>query len=150
MTTREWHEADQDDADRVRAWPAQDAQEPEPDPAPCQCPEHLTYRASLAFNSDAAQAPNGSDVAYLRAEVAALKADQAHTMSWYKTVCELLTEHTAERDLALAAVARVEALASQWERVGPGHWECAAQLLQALDEAAHGITGVPVGWTPSP
>lgn len=21
MTTREWHEADQDDADRVRAWP---------------------------------------------------------------------------------------------------------------------------------
>jgi len=30
VTTQEWHEADQDDADRVRAWPAQDAQEPLP------------------------------------------------------------------------------------------------------------------------
>ena len=27
MTTREWHEADQDDSNRVRSWPAQDAQE---------------------------------------------------------------------------------------------------------------------------
>jgi len=122
VTTQEWHEADQDDADRVRAWqprtaleslagrriedslhPAQDAQEPEPDPAPCQCPEHLTYRDSLAFNTaqDAQMPPNDSDVDYLRAEIAALKAERAHTMSWYKTVCELLTEKSA-------TIARVE------------------------------------------
>jgi len=79
VTTQEWHEADQDDADRVRAWPAQDAQMP----------------------------PNDSDVAYLRAEIAALKVERAHTMSWYKTVCELLTEHTAERDVARAEVDRL-------------------------------------------
>jgi len=30
VTTQEWHEADQDDADRVREWPAEDAQEPLP------------------------------------------------------------------------------------------------------------------------
>jgi len=44
----------------------------------------------LAFNTaqDAQMPPNDSDVDYLRAEIAALKAERAHTMSWYKTVCE--------------------------------------------------------------
>jgi hypothetical protein len=108
MTTQDYAEAYEDDSENVRGWPQQDTQEP----------------------------PIGSDVAYLRAEVAALKVDQAHTMSWYKTVCELLTEHTAQRDAALAALARVEGLATQWESLGPGHYEVAGQLLQAIDEVA--------------
>ena len=49
MTTSEWFEADQDDADRCRSWPAQDAQEP----------------------------PNVSDVAYLWAEIKRLRATVA-------------------------------------------------------------------------
>jgi hypothetical protein len=80
MTTRDYADAYADDSENVRGWPAQDAQMP----------------------------PNDSDVAYLRAEVAALKVERAHTMSWYKTVCELLTEHTAERDGAQVEIVRLQ------------------------------------------
>jgi len=73
MTTRDYADAYADDSENVRGWPQQDAQMP----------------------------PNDSDVAYLRAEIAALKVERAHTMSWYKTVCELLTEKSA-------TIARVE------------------------------------------
>jgi len=75
MTTRDYAEAYEDDSAPVRAWPAQDAQEPD---------HHEAWVASL------------------EAEIVQLKKDAAHTMSWYKTVCDLLTEHTAERDEARA------------------------------------------------
>ena len=91
MTTREYQEAYDDDADQVRSWAAQDAQERPSD----------------------------------------------------------LERIVAQRNVALAAIARVEALATQWEQPGPP-WrlpllECAAQLFQAIDEVALEYPRGPVG-----
>jgi hypothetical protein len=86
MTTREWHEADQDDADRVRSWPAQDAQEP------VRTAEEIeegnwfladqNYRLMEQLSAETARCirlATGSE--YLRAEIVNLKAvvDEAAT-----------------------------------------------------------------------
>lgn len=87
MTTREYREAYMDDSDQFARWAVQDAQMP----------------------------PNDSDVAHLwaeikrlRAEIAALKVETALTMSWYKTVCELNNERTAERDAVRVEIVRLQ------------------------------------------
>ena len=129
MTTQDYADAYEDDSENVRSWPAQDTQEPEPDPAPCNCPEHLAYRAALAFNSQEPAEPDES-VPYAQ---------------WSRPQLYARLERLQRgRDAALAAIARVEALASHWEQCRTRYIsipEAAAQLLQAIDEAALGITG---------
>jgi len=118
MTTREYQEAYDDDSDRVREWAAQDDLDP-----------WNGWRGDdeEPFDTD-------SEDADLLADVERLE--------------RVIGEVMAERDAALAAITRVEALATQWEQPGPP-WrlpllECAVQLFQAIDEAALGITGGPV------
>jgi hypothetical protein len=134
MTTRDYADAYDDDSENVRSWAAQDAQEPEQEEAPCQCPEHLAYRASLVFNSDEREFALEGDPLAMWDEIVKLRI-----------LCGKAADHLgrvmAQRNVALTALARVEALAEQWEHAWP---DAAARLLQVLDEAALGITGRPV------
>ena len=92
MTTREYQEAYDDDSDRVRSWPAQDAQEPPDD-----------YCGSARCSNKVEEFSN--EDTRLRAEIVRLR-----------TLCGKAADHlervVAERDAALEYIAGLAATLS--------------------------------------
>jgi hypothetical protein len=121
MTTQDYADAYEDDSENVRSWPAQDAQEPDVE----RTVDYLAHQNGV-----------------LSAENTQLTAEVERYRSESYARIAVKTRLQAERDAALAAIRRVEALADQWEHAWP---DAAAQLLQAIDEAALEYPRGPVG-----
>jgi hypothetical protein len=126
MTTRDYSDAYEDDSENVRSWPAQDAQEPD------EWASAPVVKATCSFCH--------TDVFWQDCPSGGWWIHRYHPADDHEAVSLGLEREierlTAEHDLALAAITRVEALATQWESLGSGHRSLVAQLLQALDEAA--------------
>jgi len=97
VTTQEWHEADQDDADRVRAWPAQDAQEPSDD----------RYYVSLLIEKDQEIAELKSLLADSEQRCADIHARLRRSASDLREDDKILVERDAEIARLRAGVARM-------------------------------------------
>lgn len=93
MTTQEWFEADQDDADRVRAWAAQDAQEPDTERA-------VDY---LAHQNGVLSAENTQLIEALRES----RTATGHAWRHGSEAESERDEARAERDAAWATIARM-------------------------------------------
>jgi hypothetical protein len=96
MTTQEYQEAYDDDADQVRSWPAQDAQEPHCGhvETPCGCdnsPDPYQAYDAMRAQRDAAHI----EIAYLNSEATVLLA------AWDETLADL--------DAARRTIARMNA-----------------------------------------
>jgi hypothetical protein len=141
MTTQDYAEAYEGDSENVRSWAPQDAQEPPSDVerefALEGDPKNTLLRTLRGKAADHLERIVAERDAYRKAKQENDERFQLEAAGFRQ-----------ERDVALAAITRVEKLATHWEQCGTRYIsipEAAAQLLQALDEAALEYPREPVG-----